>query len=194
MQEHRVIEQVLDCLDIMAQRAKTTNELDVESAIQAIDFLTNFADRCHHGKEEGCLFPLLEEKGFSRAQGPTGVMICEHEEGRRLIHNIAISASAVAAGSVESIGKFAAHAKAYSQLLREHIHKEDHCLFRMADKVLNEQDQLRLLKSFAEVEHDDLEPETHEKYLKVAFKLRKRYGVPCQTMASSIGDDCCGQL
>jgi len=78
MQEHRVIEQVLDCLERMAQRVEAGDELDLESAKQAIDFFRNFADRCHHGKEEDCLFPLLEQKGFSREQGPTGVMLHEH--------------------------------------------------------------------------------------------------------------------
>lgn len=94
MQEHRVIEQVLDCLEIMAQRANAGDKLDVESAKQAIDFFGNFADKCHHGKEEDCLFPLLEEKGFSREQGPTGVMLHEHEEGRRHVRGMAEATSA----------------------------------------------------------------------------------------------------
>ncbi len=50
MQEHRVIEQVLNCLEIIAQRAEADSKLDTDSANQAIDFLRNFADRCHHGK------------------------------------------------------------------------------------------------------------------------------------------------
>ena len=69
MQEHRVIEQVLDCLETMAQRAEAGEGVDLESAKQAIDFFRNFADRCHHGKEEDCLFPLLEQKGFCGSKG-----------------------------------------------------------------------------------------------------------------------------
>jgi hemerythrin-like domain-containing protein len=187
-----VIEQVLDCLEILAQRAETANELDIESANQAVDFFSNFADRCHHGKEEGCLFPLLEEKGFSREQGPTGVMIHEHEEGRRHVRGMAAASRAVASGNQASISDFVVHAKAYTQLLREHIQKEDQCLFQMADKVLGEQDQLQLLKSFSHVEHDDLGPGTHEKYLNIAIELTKRYGVTGQDKDSLAVASCCG--
>ena len=59
MQEHRLIEQVLDCLEALTQRAEGTGTLDVASATQALEFFSVFADRCHHAKEEDCFFPLL---------------------------------------------------------------------------------------------------------------------------------------
>ena len=192
MQEHRVIEQVLDCLETMAQRAEAGERVDLESAKQAIDFFRNFADRCHHGKEEDCLFPLLEQKGFSREQGPTGVMLHEHEEGRRHVRGMDQAASAIAAGNSAATADFVFHARAFTQLLREHILKEDHCLFQMTDRALSEQDQSRLLESFAQVEHDDMGPGTHEKYLSIAAELAKRFGVQCGVSGTSTGSPCCG--
>ena len=62
--EHRIIEQVLDCLEKMAQNCAAGGRLDKPSAEQALDFFRNFADRCHHGKEETHLFPAMEAKGF----------------------------------------------------------------------------------------------------------------------------------
>src|SRR5262245_60786760 len=85
MDEHRVIEQVLNCLEKLADRCEAGETLDNTSASEALPFFRNFADRCHHGKEEGHLFPLLEARGFSRQGGPTGVMLHEHEEGRGLL-------------------------------------------------------------------------------------------------------------
>ncbi len=186
MQEHRVIEQVLNCLEIIAQRGESEGTLDVESANQAIDFFRNFADRCHHGKEEECLFPMLEQKGFSPEQGPTGVMRQEHEAGRRYTNGMTEAVAAVVAGNDQAIGTFASNVRAYILLLREHIQKEDHCLFQMADQALNEQDQQQLLDAFAHVEHDDLGPETHQKYIEIAAELAKRFGVACQAST------CCG--
>ncbi|WP_197530899.1 hemerythrin domain-containing protein [Bythopirellula polymerisocia] len=191
MQEHRVIEQVLDCLEVMAQRAEA-GALDVESAKQAIDFFSNFADKCHHGKEEDCLFPLLEEKGFSREQGPTGVMLHEHEAGRKHVQGMATAVCTFETGVSEAKKDFVSHAKAFIQLLREHILKEDHCLFQMSDQALSEEDQLGLLKSFAHVEHDDLGPGTHEKYLAIATELAKRFRVTCQASNSEMGI-CCSE-
>src|SRR5271166_4514533 len=87
--EHRIIEQVLDCLETMAQKSTTHGHLDEISARQAIDFFRNFADRCHHGKEETHLFPAMEAKGFPHQGGPTGVMLSEHEQGRAHIRGMA---------------------------------------------------------------------------------------------------------
>ncbi len=180
MQEHRVIEQVMNCLEIIAQRAEADSKLDVESANQAIDFLRNFADRCHHGKEEDCLFPLLEQKGFSPDEGPTGVMRQEHEAGRRYICGMEEACNAVTDRDSPAIGAFASNARAYVLLLREHIHKEDHCLFSMADQALSEQEQQQVMDSFANVEQDDMGPGTHQKYLDIAIELAKRFDVECQ--------------
>ena len=62
MQEHRVIEQVLSCLEAMAERCAAGQALDVQSAEQALDFFRTFADRCHHGKEED-LWPACRPSG-----------------------------------------------------------------------------------------------------------------------------------
>ena len=80
--EHRVIEQVLTCLERIAEQCAAEGRLDRTSAEQALEFFRNFADRCHHGKEEVHLFPALEAKGFPRDGGPTGVMLHEHDQGR----------------------------------------------------------------------------------------------------------------
>ncbi len=192
MQEHRVIEQVLDCLEAMAQKCKESGELDTDSVKQAIDFFKNFADRCHHFKEEDCLFPLLESKGFSQDQGPTGVMLQEHDTGRLHVQEMAKALDTIAAGNDGPKPDFVLLAFSFVQLLREHIQKEDHCLFQMADQALSEQDQQKLLDAFAKVERDDLGPGTHEKYLLVAKQLAERYGIRCRVSEISAETPCCG--
>jgi hemerythrin-like domain-containing protein len=177
MEEHRIIEQVLNCVARMADQCEAGQPLDTESASQAIDFIRTFADRCHHAKEEDLLFPLLEEKGFSREQGPTGVMLYEHEEGRRHVRAMAEAIDRVAAGDVGARERFVEHANAFVQLLRQHIFKEDHCLFPMADQALSAADQDQLCRSFERGEHEDLGSDTHDKYLRIADQLADRLGV-----------------
>jgi hemerythrin-like domain-containing protein len=174
--EHRVIEQVLDVLEKIAGRASYQGVFDTDSAAQAIDFLRNFADRCHHGKEEEQLFPTLEAKGFDRANGPTGVMCHEHEQGRLLIAGMA-DAVAAAPADKEAGERFSDYARAYVQMLRIHIHKEDHCLFSMADSALSAADQEDLMRRFEQVEVEDMGSGTHERYLQIANDLADRYGV-----------------
>jgi hemerythrin-like domain-containing protein len=175
--EHRVIEQVLDCLERMAQDCAVHGRLDQASAEQALDFFRNFADRCHHGKEEDLLFPAMEAKGFPRQSGPTGVMLYEHEQGRAYIRGMADAIEGAAAGRADAIRQFVAHAHGYVGLLREHIEKEDHCLFNMANQTLSEEDKQRLLEAFEHVEHEHMGAGTHEKFLQAADQLAERFGV-----------------
>ena len=175
--EHRIIEQVLDCLEKIAQSCATEGRLDKTSAEQALDFFRNFADRCHHGKEETHLFPAMEAKGFPRQGGPTGVMLHEHEQGRTHIRGMAEAIERAAAGESGAVTQFVTNAQGYVGLLREHIEKEDHCLFTMANQALTENDQQRLLAAFENVEHEHMGLGTHEKFLSLADELADRFGV-----------------
>lgn len=120
----------------------------------------------------------MEGIGFSRPKGPTGVMLHEHEEGRR--HAEAMQdALKLAPEDVFFAGKtFVEDAQAFARLLREHIQKEGYCLFPMAEEALSAEDQERVLASFDGIEHEDLGEETHGKYLDLVNRLAKRFGVP----------------
>jgi hemerythrin-like domain-containing protein len=174
--EHRVIEQVLDCLERMADDCRRHGSLDAQAAKDAVHFFRNFADRCHHGKEETHLFPAMEAKGFSRSEGPTGVMLREHDQGRACVRGMDEAIDAAAAGDADSQRRFVEHATHYIDLLREHIQKEDHCLFAMANQVFSDTDQRELLSAFSAVEADDMGAGTHEKFLALADALAERFG------------------
>ncbi|MGA2796701.1 MAG: hemerythrin domain-containing protein [Thermoguttaceae bacterium] len=191
--EHRVIEQVLDCLDKMIQTCQREHKFDEQSAKDAVDFFRNFADRCHHGKEEAHLFPAMEAKGFARDCGPTGVMIYEHEQGRKFVRGMAESIDAAAKGDAAEQKEFFRNAREYIDLLREHIRKEDHCLFGMANNAFTEQDQQALSAAFENVEAKEIGPGVHEKYLKIADDLAKRFGIAIAHGVKASGHACgCG--
>jgi hemerythrin-like domain-containing protein len=193
MAEHRVIEQVLNCLGKMADRCLLHGDLDFASARQALDFFQHFADRCHHGKEEERLFPLLEARGLSRERGPTGVMLREHDLGRRQIQAMLAAVDEAAQGDSDAVQRFGVHAGAYVRLLREHISKEDHCLFPMANQVLTPQDQHSLEDAFQEVESKKMGSGTHEKYLELANELADRFEVPRASLDLTLAQGCgCG--
>jgi hemerythrin-like domain-containing protein len=190
--EHRVIERVLSCLEAIVRQARSTGRLDLSSAKEVVAFLRNFADRCHHGKEEDYLFPALEAKGFPRDGGPTGVMLYEHEQGRAHLRGMEENSEAAAMGDAAALKRFADHAEGYVALLREHIYKEDNVLFRLADQTLTEDDQQRLLAAFCQVEAEEMGVGVHERFLQIAEELAKRYGVPPTTTAGPGGPFHCG--
>lgn len=192
-QEHRVIEQVLDCLEQIADRCDNQGTLNSADATSAIAFFRTFADQCHHGKEEAHLFPAMEAKGFRRDGGPTGVMLAEHDQGRAFVRGMAGAVEEAARGEGAAQAEFVQHARGYIDLLRQHIHKEDHCLFSMANQAFSAADQRRLLDAFATAESEHMGVGTHERYLQLANDLADRYGVARLSAASTAGRACgCG--
>jgi hemerythrin-like domain-containing protein len=190
--EHEVIQQVLDCVEELADRATQTGLIDLVSAREALDFLGAFADRCHHAKEEQCLFPALHLKGLPKHVGPVAVMLDEHDQGRAAIQWMRRAVADAERDPEAAAQRFAKSARAYVELLRDHIDKENGVLFPMADQMLDEAETRALLASFDEVEHHDLGDGTHERYLALAQGLCERLHiawVPHATAAHS----CCGQ-
>jgi hemerythrin-like domain-containing protein len=174
--EHRVIERVLDCLEVMASEAEEHGRLDGASAKEALDFIRNFADGCHHHKEEELLFPMLEANGLPRVGGPTGVMLYEHDEGRKLVRSMASVVDSASAGDSAAVESFANAARDFVKLLRAHIEKEDHCLFPIVGQVLNADNQRVLQESFDEAAHSEACEQSHQHYLELADTLCQKFG------------------
>lgn len=178
MNEHRIIEQVLDCLDKLLEQCAAGQKLDTKSAKQAIEFFRGFTDRCHHGKEEAQLFPVMQANGFTGDCSPVVVMLREHELGRLYVQGMDATIESAATGDSESMEWFVQHGQSYVKLLREHIHKEDTCLFPAANHRLTENDQKQLLVAFEKVEAEEIEKETHNAYRKMADELADSLDVP----------------
>ena len=166
--EHRVIERVLAAVEklLIAPPAQSLSHWK-----KALDFISNFADQCHHLKEEKLLFPAIEAHGIPREGGPIGMMLMEHEEGRDYVRGMRAAVESLESGGAGAAESLARNARAYLRLLREHIQKEDEILFRMADECIPAGEQAALLKSFEEHETRELGAGFHEKYLAITQEL-----------------------
>lgn len=173
--EHEVIGQALAVLDAMATRLATGGSVPVRDAEQLLEFFVVFADRCHHAKEEGILFPALEAAGVPRDGGPLGVMLAEHAEGRRLIGRLRQDAPAAAGGNAEAGRRFTGAAREYVALLEQHIAKENRVLFPAADTRLTEQDDREITAAFERHEELEMGSGVHERFHRMLDDLAKRY-------------------
>ncbi len=151
-QEHRAIERILTVLETAVRRLEDGQNVSPRLIRDAISFIQNFADKCHHGKEEDILFTAMEQKGFPRNFGPLAVMLFEHDEGRAHVQGMLAAVKALDAGKPNSLQELAFHAHAFARLLREHIMKEDNVLFVMADQQFSESEQQRLSDEFQRAE------------------------------------------
>jgi hemerythrin-like domain-containing protein len=172
--EHRIIERGLHALNGMCIRLERGEQVPPEALSQFIDFIRTFADRCHHGKEETHLFPVLQQYGVPREGGPIGVMLHEHDIGRWLVTELDRAAQAYCAGDVEASRHFVEMARRYIELLTQHIQKEDHILFKIAEQVLDETALTSLAEAF-EREEAELGAGTHEQYERIAAELEKAW-------------------
>lgn len=153
--EHQTILQALRVLARLADAAEGGEPIPLRDCRVLLDFLTRFADGCHHAKEEDALFPMLEDRGLPRDGGPIAVMLHEHVEGRALIAAMRVSSAEM--GQVASArARFGAAARSYRSLLEAHIAKEDEVLFRMAERLLTPADQAALVDAFAVREREAL--------------------------------------
>ena len=191
--EHGVILSVLGCLEKIVHGSKMTRSLDFTSADEALDFLTTFADRCHHGKEENVFFPALAKRGLPTQVGPIAVMLADHCEGRELRTRLATAVEAARRSEPKAIAEFAAASRAYVDLMRDHIDKENSVLFPMGDGMLSPEDQIAIEKAFERVEHLDMGAGVHDRYLALVERLCARLGVePAVQQAATHAGGCCG--
>ena len=166
-QEHRVIEKVLDAVE----RELGNGTIDKTFMTQALDFFRNYADRCHHAKEENELFPALESAGIPREGGPIGCMLGDHAAGRLLLQTIAEQLDAAADGDGDAQRNVRHAATTYVELLRQHIQKEDNVLFVMADQVLDWPEQTAMLTAFDAAERASGTAATRARYVELADEL-----------------------
>jgi hemerythrin-like domain-containing protein len=170
--EHRVIERVLGAVEKLAKGPVGA----LEPWKKALDFIRHFADQCHHFKEEKVLFPAMEARGIPREDGPIGMMLMEHEEGRSYVRAMFAAISLIEAKNEAAKETLLSSAQAYCRLLREHIQKEDEVLFRMADEVISPDEQKKLSAAFAQHEAEEIGAGVHEKYLRIAAELEGATG------------------
>jgi len=174
--EHRVIQRVVWVLKRLVDRSMTTGELDVETIEQCLTFFKLFTDACHHAKEEDVLFPVLEQRGIPCDGGPIGVMLAEHREGRRLVSEMWTQLQEYCDGNRAIITTFRQTATAYVQLLTQHIHKEDHKLFVMGDRVMTDSDQSDVAQRFEEVACRHYDGKDQKQLAAMADELERRLG------------------
>ena len=192
LQEHRVIEVALSCLERLTDLALENGSLDTDPAENALEFIRGFADQCHHHKEEDRLFTAMVDKGLPRDGGPIAVMLAEHEQGRAFVRGMAENIEGAGNGDDASLRAFAENARGYVELLRGHIQKEDNILFPMANNLFSDDEQKALLAEFKSVEAELMKGKDTERFFRIIQSLAEKMGVSTDPIARATG--ACGRF
>ncbi len=175
--EHQIILIVLSCFEIALARARQSGCVRQVDFEPFVEFFRGFADKCHHCKEEDRLFPCLERKGIPREGGPIGVMLYEHEQGRKHVRAIAGALEAADTGEASAIRTVLEHGQSYLELLRAHIGKENNVLFEMADQLVQGADLSDLVTAYDEAEKDPTYDDTYTRCRAIAKHLTETYAL-----------------
>ena len=178
MDEHRVIEHVLDALQRAAIRLSNDELIRPALFLNAALFIKNFADGCHHRKEEGVLFPAMIDSGLPAQGGPVAAMLAEHELGRDFTREMKAAAEKWEKGDYSARAAVIHNALGYVALLRPHIQKEDKILFPMADRIIKPELQEKVAAEFERIEVEETGAGIHEKYHALAEVLEKESLAP----------------
>lgn len=171
-----MIERALRALDGICLRLEWGDPVPSSALSQLVEFINEFADRFHHGKEEAYLFPALERRGIVSKGGPLAAIQEEHETERELTAEMRRALEDYKDLHPESRQSFIAAARRYSNHLVAHMRAEDSILFRLAGEILEEPDIAALKEGFdrAEVE---LTSRTREEYESLASELENDWTV-----------------
>ncbi|MBA4383719.1 MAG: hemerythrin [Anaerolinea sp.] len=170
MNDHDAILVALDIFSKILDSIQKKTTPDPDELLDFLDFLREFADKCHHGKEEGILFPAMIAAGVPDRGGPIGVMMAEHIQGRGLIHNMLESLE-----EPEDFARFEKAGRAYIELLRTHIQKENNVLFPMADRVISSEQLESMYHAFEEHEEKVIGHGRHDELHAILDKLKASY-------------------
>ena len=135
MEEHTIILRALEVLEQMAARAQKNEPVEPADVETLISFLRVFADDNHQTKEESALFPELMRTAHAN-RGRLRQMTFEHDQERSMVEGLEDALR------TKKGPDFVHFATCLVLMLRDHIHKEDTILFKIARWSLStEQDE-----------------------------------------------------
>ena len=138
VEEHKYIKRMLKVVRKACFLVMKGQEIDYEDFSKMIDFIRNFADKHHHGKEEKFLFKEMQSHlGAIGNNLVTHGMLVEHDLGRLYISDLEDALNRVKNGEEESKLDVISNAVSYTHLLNRHIDKEDSVVYVYGSKNLS---------------------------------------------------------
>ena len=135
--EHTNIIRMLGVVRAASTQVMKGDPIHYEDFDQMIDFIANYADVHHHGKEEKFLFKeMVDHLGKMGTNLISHGMLVEHDWGRLFIAELKAALLRVQGGDDESRLDVIANAIGCANHLARHIAKEDTVVFPFAEKQL----------------------------------------------------------
>lgn len=178
VEEHNNIKKMLVIVRKYCFKILKNEKVDYEDFYKIIDFIRNYADRHHHGKEEKILFTkMMKELGAPAEKLVKYGMLVEHDLGRLYIKDLEEAVSKVLKGDEESKLDVIANAISYTHLLQRHIDKEDTVVYNFAENNLSDESKKELEEEFKAFEAQGEKDNIQRKYINLIDELNKNLNI-----------------
>lgn len=174
VKEHENICVMINIVREACYKVVTGEKINYDDFNFMIDFIKNYADKHHHGKEEVFLFNrMVDEIGDTAEKLVKHGMLVEHDLGRLYISDLSKALEDLKAGNDKAKVDVIGSAISYCNLLTRHIDKENKVAYTFANRMLKDETLNTINDETKAFEEEN--KENSEKYLKVLENLKKKY-------------------
>jgi hemerythrin-like domain-containing protein len=168
MDEHRLIERMIDLIRKALEQIKSAGNIDPVFVDTAVDFIQTYADRTHHGKEEDILFHALDGKDLSAEDRQLmNQLITEHVYTRKTAKALVEANTRYRNGDTAALSDIAKRLETLVEFYPKHIDKEDKVFFPASRTYFTDEEYQAMLAEFRAFDSKMI----HEKYGAVIKKL-----------------------
>lgn len=147
--EHKLIMQAVDVIKKKISIIEASQMIDPHGIRVVVDFFRVYADRFHHGKEEGILFRALYQKKMNESN--TKVMkdlMQEHAFARKTVTALEKSNQIYVSGNKEVVKEILEILSTLSTFYPMHIEKEDNHFFYPCMEYFSPDEREQMISEF----------------------------------------------
>ena len=150
MVEHRLIERMVALMKKELERIEKEKAVDTDFIISAAEFLRNYADKCHHGKEEDILFRSLLKKPISpEDKKMIDGFLSDHVLARKTVKDLLSGKDDFVSGNKKAVDRVIDCLKRLTELYPAHIAREDRQFFIPCMRYFSDEEKAKMVEDFA---------------------------------------------
>ena len=173
--EHANIKRMLKLVRMFCYKLYNREDVDFNDIDKMMDFIKNYADKHHHGKEELKLFNrMVEHLGVAAQKLVNNGMLVEHDMGRFYMQELKIALDDYKNGNDEAVLDVIANAISYTHLLDRHIQKENDLVYPFAKNNFKKEIMEQINEDCEVFEQEAEKLGTQEKYLQLLDELEEK--------------------
>jgi len=168
--EHKLILQAVDLIIKEIKQIQFNKAVNPNFVSTGVDFFRTYADRFHHGKEEGILFKELFQRNLGDSdQKMMKDLTIEHALARKTVTALDTAKQEYVNGKKEALDNVLSLLSTLVKLYPEHIEKEDKHFFYPCMEYFTDQEKQEMQKNFLEFNQNF----TDKRYNKIIDALKK---------------------